>query len=206
MASSDMKAVITLTADASGVQSGVAQAMKSLNGMADQLGQFRNGVAGQAVMMLFNAAKNSFEELAARITDAAHAYSPAAMAGANNLAITQQQQDQRLGAAFGDVVGFIDNFKAQALVDVTDYLIKHKEDIGKAMESLAVWGAAVADVMAQLGVGFANLVTTLEDMFSGKAFQEIKQDPARATTEVGAQMMFGGTGQLIAWKIGRAHV
>lgn len=164
MARADMKAVITLTADASGVQSGVAQAMKSLNGMADQVNQIRSGIAGQAIGQLFSFSQNAFNEVSHRITDAAHAYSPEAMAGANNLAITQQQQDQKLGQAYGDVVAFIDNFKAQGIIDVTNYLIENKDAIGKAMENMAILGVAVADVAAKLAVDFANSINYVSDL------------------------------------------
>lgn len=185
MASADMKAVITLTADASGVQSGVQQAMKSLNGMADQLGAFRNGIAGQAINQLFSMSQSAFEQVSQRITDAAHAYSPEAMSGANNLAITQQQQDQKLGQAYGDVVAFIDNFKAQGIIDVTNYLIENKDAIGKAMENMAILGVAVADVASKLAVDFANSINFVADLLD-------KPTSTIADTTVGiTQSVFG---------------
>lgn len=164
MASADMKAVITLTADASGVQSGVQSAMKSLNGMASQFQSLRGGPAGQMVEQLISYSREAFEKMSQRITDAAHQYSPAAMESANNLAVVQQQQDQRLANAFGDVVAMIDNLNAQALKDVTDYIIEHKDSIGKAMENMAILAVAIADVSAKLAVDFADSLNFIMDL------------------------------------------
>lgn len=164
MASADMKAVITLTADASGVQSGVQSAMKSLNGMADKFQSFRGGPAGQMIEQVIAFSREAFEQMSQRITDAAHQYSPAAMESANNLAVVQQQQDQRLASAFGDVVAMIDNLNAQALIDVTDYIVEHKEEIGKAMENMAILAVAIADVSAKLAVDFAESLNFVMDL------------------------------------------
>lgn len=169
MASADMKAVITLTADASGVQAGVSKAMASLNKMSDMANSFRGSIAGQAMSQLFNMAKDALHEIDKRITDAAHAYSPQAMMSANDLAITQQQQDQRLGQAYGDVVAFIDRFKAQAIVDATQFLIDHKEEIGRAMESFAEFSVAVMNATEDFVLGVANAVNWIDDLINSPA-------------------------------------
>lgn len=167
MASADMKAVITLTADASGVSVGVSKAMKSLENLQAGVSQLRSlAVAGILANVFRGLADGAMSELK-RLEDLGRTYSPEGMAAANQLAIAQQQSDQTLGQAFGPITAAIDQMKVQAIKDLTDYLVANKEPIGQAMAALAGFTVGLAEMTAQTLVAFGNLVdwisnTTLE--------------------------------------------
>ena len=167
MASADMKAVITLTADASGVSVGVSKAMKSLENLQAGVSQLRSlAVAGMLANVFRGLADGAMSELK-RLEDLGRTYSPEGMAAANQLAIAQQQSDQTLGQAFGPITAAIDQMKVQAIKDLTDYLVANKEPIGQAMAALAGFTVGLAEMTAQTLVAFGQLVdwisnTTLE--------------------------------------------
>jgi hypothetical protein len=167
VASADMKAVITLTADASGVSVGVSKAMKSLENLQAGVSQLRSlAVAGMLANVFRGLADGAMSELK-RLEDLGRTYSPEGMAAANQLAIAQQQSDQTLGQAFGPITAAIDQMKVQAIKDLTDYLVANKEPIGQAMAALAGFTVGLAEMTAQTLVAFGNLVdwisnTTLE--------------------------------------------
>jgi len=167
VASADMKAVITLTADASGVSVGVSKAMKSLENLQAGVSQLRSlAVAGMLANVFRGLADGAMSELK-RLEDLGRTYSPEGMAAANQLAIAQQQSDQTLGQAFGPITAAIDQMKVQAIKDLTDYLVANKEPIGQAMAALAGFTVGLAEMTAQTLVAFGQLVdwisnTTLE--------------------------------------------
>jgi hypothetical protein len=162
-----MKAVITLTADASGVSVGVSKAMKSLENLQAGVSQLRSlAVAGMLANVFRGLADGAMSELK-RLEDLGRTYSPEGMAAANQLAIAQQQSDQTLGQAFGPITAAIDQMKVQAIKDLTDYLVANKEPIGQAMAALAGFTVGLAEMTAQTLVAFGQLVdwisnTTLE--------------------------------------------
>jgi hypothetical protein len=162
-----MKAVITLTADASGVSVGVSKAMKSLENLQTGVSQLRSlAVAGMLANVFRGLADGAMSELK-RLEDLGRTYSPEGMAAANQLAIAQQQSDQTLGQAFGPITAAIDQMKVQAIKDLTDYLVANKEPIGQAMAALAGFTVGLAEMTAQTLVAFGQLVdwisnTTLE--------------------------------------------
>jgi hypothetical protein len=177
VASADMKAVITLTADASGVSVGVSKAMKSLENLQAGVSQLRSlAVAGMLANVFRGLADGAMSELK-RLEDLGRTYSPEGMAAANQLAIAQQQSDQTLGQAFGPITAAIDQMKVQAIKDLTDYLIANKEPIGQAMAALAGFTVGLADMTAQTLVAFGKFV----DWISNHTPGEIITDVAVAT-------------------------
>ena len=181
----DMKAVITLTADASGVQAGVDRAMAGLNKMAGAVQAFRSGIAGGMLADVFQFAKSSFDSISQRVTDAAHMYSPLAHSSQIDLAMTEQQTNKQLGQAFGPVVALVDGIKAQGLRDAANYIADNKESIGKTMENLAVLGIAIEDVSAQLAVRFSNSLNQVADWVSNPV------DSAMAIPKASHQIFIG---------------
>jgi len=156
VASSDMKAVITLTADASGVSVGVSKAMKSLEDLQAGVSQLRSlAVAGILANVFRGLASGAMDELK-RLEDLGRTYSAEGMGAANQLAIAQQQSDQTLGQAFGPITAAIDQMKVQAIKDLTDYLVANKEPIGQAMAALAGFTVGLADATAQVLVAFGK--------------------------------------------------
>lgn len=194
MASTNMKAVVTLTADASGVQAGVNKAIGHLNRMQQAVSSIR-GLAMAGVAM--DLGRNMFGgvgELLNKITESSQQYSPAAMSGANSLAIAETETSMKLAEAFGETVGLIDEMKAQGLREVVDYLVDNKEAIGQAMVNLAEFGLAIADLTAKTLVflaetfnetygyvqdAMADPSTTLADTTIGLTAEVFGHDAAR---------------------------
>lgn len=161
MASTNMKAVITLTADASGVQAGVNRAMAQLDRMQQAVSSLRGlAVAGIAMDFGRTLAQMGQQHLD-MITNAANRFSPDAMRGNASLGQARLESDIKLAEAFGPVVGLISEIKAQALRELTDYLVANKEAIGQAMVQIANFGVAIGEVSAQGLVAFSDAVNRL---------------------------------------------
>ena len=191
MASSDMKAVITLTADASGVSVGVSKAMKSLENLQAGVSQLRSlAVAGILANVFRGLANGAMDELK-RLEDLGRTYSAEGMGAANQLAIAQQQSDITLGQAFGPVTAAIDQMKVQAIKDLTDYLVANKEPIGQAMAALAGFTVGLAETTAEFLVALGKFV----DWVSNSTPGEIAADVGTAAGETflgGGNMALGG--------------
>ena len=186
-----MKAVITLTADASGVSVGVSKAMKSLENLQAGVSQLRSlAVAGILANVFRGLANGAMDELK-RLEDLGRTYSPEGMAAANQLAIAQQQSDITLGQAFGPVTAAIDQMKVQAIKDLTDYLVANKEPIGQAMAALAGFTVGLAETTAEFLVALGKFV----DWVSNSTPGEIAADVGTAAGESflgGGNMALGG--------------
>jgi hypothetical protein len=184
-----MKAVITLTADASGVSVGVSKAMKSLENLQAGVSQLRSlAVAGILADVFRGLANGAMDELK-RLEDLGRTYSPEGMAAANQLAIAQQQSDQTLGQAFGPITAAIDQMKVQAIKDLTDYLVANKEPIGQAMAALAGFTVGLAEMTAQTLVAFGQFVDWISN-----------NTPAKIAADVGTtagQTFIGGGNQAL---------
>ena len=184
-----MKAVITLTADASGVSVGVSKAMKSLENLQAGVSQLRSlAVAGILANVFRGLANGAMDELK-RLEDLGRTYSPEGMAAANQLAIAQQQSDQTLGQAFGPITAAIDQMKVQAIKDLTDYLVANKEPIGQAMAALAGFTVGLAEMTAQTLVAFGTLV----DWISNNTPEQMAADVGMAA---GNSFLGGGNAAL----------
>jgi hypothetical protein len=163
-----MKAVITLTADASGVSVGVSKAMKSLENLQQGVSQLRSlAVAGILANVFQGLASGAMDELK-RLENLGRTYSAEGMGAANQLAIAQQQSDQTLGQAFGPVTAAIDQMKVQAIKDLTDYLVANKEPIGQAMAALAGFTVGLADATAEVLVAFGKFADWVSNSTPGQ--------------------------------------
>ena len=192
MASADMKAVITLTADASGVSVGVSKALKSLEALQKGVSQIRSlAVAGILSNVFRGLADGAMAELQ-RLGDLGRSYSPEGNRAANQLAIAQQQSDKALGQAFGPITAAIDQMKVQALKDLTDYLIANKEPIGQAMAALAGFTVGLADVTGRFLVTMGELV----DWISNNTPGQIAADTGMVVGQGVTNNLFGPAGSV----------
>ena len=186
-----MKAVITLTADASGVSVGVSKAMKSLENLQQGVSQLRSlAVAGILANVFQGLASGAMDELK-RLENLGRTYSAEGMGAANQLAIAQQQSDITLGQAFGPVTAAIDQMKVQAIKDLTDYLVANKEPIGQAMAALAGFTVGLAETTAEFLVTLGKFI----DWVSNSTPGEIAADVGTAAGESflgGGNMALGG--------------
>lgn len=176
---SNMKAVITLTADASGVQAGVNQALRQLDRMQQGISTLRGLAVAGLAMDLGRMMFSGIQEQMQRISDAAHQYSPDAMGASNQLAITQMQQDKRLAEAFGPFIALIDQIKGQALIELTSYLIANKDAIGEALVNIATFGIALGQLAGEGLVYLSERINELATFLS-----EFMADPMGKTGEV----------------------
>lgn len=174
-----MKAVITLTADASGVQAGVNQALRQLDRMQQGISTLRGLAVAGLAMDLGRMMFSGIQEQMQRISDAAHQYSPDAMGASNQLAITQMQQDKRLAEAFGPFIALIDQIKGQALIELTSYLIANKDAIGEALVNIATFGIALGQLAGEGLVYLSERINELATFLS-----EFMADPMGKTGEV----------------------
>ena len=158
MASTNMKAVLTLTADASGVRVGINQAMKQLDRLNSAVGQLRGLAVANVLGNLFSGIASGVMDELKRLGELGRTYSGEGMAGAAQLAIAQQQSDQQLGQAFGGITAAIDQATAQHLKDLTSYIVAHKDDIGQAMAAVAGFGMGLADITANALATFGELI------------------------------------------------
>lgn len=173
-----MKAVITLTADASGVQAGVNQALRQLDRMQQGISALRGLAVAGLAMDLGRMMFSGIQEQMQRISDAAHQFSPEAMNASNQLAITQMQQDKRLGEAFAPFIALIDQIKGQALIELTSYLIANKDAIGEALVNIGNFGVALGKLASEGLVVLSERINELANFTSG-----FLSDPAGGVAE-----------------------
>jgi hypothetical protein len=180
-----MKAIITLTADASGVSVGVSKAMQSLENLQQGVSQLRSlAVAGILANVFRGLADGAMSELK-RLEDLGRTYSAEGMGAANQLAIAQQQSDQTLGQAFGPITAAIDQMKVQAIKDLTDYLVANKEPIGQAMAALAGFTVGLAETTAEWLVKIGKFV----DWISNSTPDKIAADTGSSMGDAALSMV-----------------
>ena len=192
MASTNMKAVVTLTADASGVSAGVNRALGQLQRLQDGVSQLRSmAVAGMLANVFGKFASGAMDQ-ANQIMDAARTYSPEGMRGAMDKQMAETESMMELGKAFGNIVGLIDQAAAAHIRDLTKYLIDNKEPIGQALAMIVGFGMGLADVSAQLLVGFGKLVEWVDTLMSAPMTAVDQAANSAARGEFGLQVQGAG--------------
>jgi hypothetical protein len=187
-----MKAVVTLTADASGVSAGVNRALGQLQRLQDGVSQLRSmAVAGMLANVFGKFASGAMDQ-ANQIMDAARTYSPEGMRGAMDKQMAETESMMELGKAFGNIVGLIDQAAAAHIRDLTKYLIDNKEPIGQALAMIVGFGMGLADVSAQLLVGFGKLVEWVDTLLSAPATAVDQAAGAAAGGQLGMQAQGAG--------------
>lgn len=184
MASTNMKAVVTLTADASGVQVGVNRALAQLDRMNQAVSSLR-GLAMAGIAMDFGRALVQMgSQHLEMITNAANRFSPEAMSGNASLGQAKMESDIKLAEAFGPVVGLISEIKAQALRELTEYLVQNKDAIGQAMVNIAEFGVALGELSANALVRFSEAANSLSSFLDRAG-----QDPVAAAGEYASNVL-----------------
>lgn len=156
-----MKAVITLTADARGVQAGVNAALQQMERLqrvaSDIRGLFMAGIVGDFLRQAVNSVFGEFN----RLKELGSTFSTEGALAAARLQMEQMRSDMTLGQAFGPAAAMVDEIKAQALREVTSYLVANKEAIGEALVNLAIFGAAAANALADLTVRISQSINEI---------------------------------------------
>jgi len=189
VANTNMKAVLTLTADASGVSVGINRALKDLERLQRGVQDIRSLAVAGALSSLFRGLSQGVMEELNRLGELGRTYSPQGMAAANDLAIAQQQSDQSLGQAFGGITALIDQTAAAHLKELTQYLIDNRDKIGEAMMLVAEFGMALSTITAEALVAFGELASYIHSLLDNPV--ETITDTATSTA---ASMIPGGGG------------
>ncbi len=189
MANTNMKAVLTLTADASGVSVGINRALKDLERLQKGVQDIRSFAVAGALSNLFSGLSQGVMQELNRLGELGRTYSPEGMAASNDLSIAQQQSGQALGEAFGPITALIDQTAAAHLKELTQYLIDNRDKIGEAMMLVAEFGMALSTITAEALVAFGELAEYVHALLDNPV-----ETIADTATGAAASMIPGGSG------------
>jgi hypothetical protein len=184
-----MKAVLTLTADASGVSVGINRALKDLERLQKGVQDIRSFAVAGALSNLFSGLSQGVMQELNRLGELGRTYSPEGMAASNDLSIAQQQSGQALGEAFGPITALIDQTAAAHLKELTQYLIDNRDKIGEAMMLVAEFGMALSTITAEALVAFGELAEYVHALLDNPV-----ETIADTATGAAASMIPGGSG------------
>jgi len=183
-----MKAVITLTADARGVQAGVNAALHQMERLqrvaADIRGLFVAQILGDFLRQGMNQALGELN----RLKDLGSTFSMEGAMAAAQLQMERMRSDMALGKAFGPASARADEITGQALREVTSYLVANKDQIGEALVNLAVFAAAASHALGELTLFVSRVINTISAA-SDFRFSEARANVAGAAEYIG----MGGT-------------
>ena len=180
MASTNMKAVITLTADAQGVQVGVNRALAQMNRLTSAVQGLRNVAFANVLLNAISRVADGVMDEMKRIGELGRTYSAEGSNAANQLAIAQMESDSRIGEAFGGITAAIDQATVQHIKDLTDYIVANKDAIGQAMAAVAGFGMGLAEITATSIVAFGKFVDWLSNASVGQMARDVMANPASA--------------------------
>lgn len=185
-----MKAVLTLTADATGVAAGVSTALSHINRMQQGIMQLRGLAAAGLLSNVFGRFASGAMQEADKIMAAARDYGPEAQQGRVDLALAETESMMELGKAFGNIVGLIDQAAAQHIRDLVKVLVDNKEPIGQALAAIAGFGMGIAELSVELLVAFGKLVDWVNMAIDS---------PGQAAADVGVVIGTGMVGGQPQW-------
>ena len=162
----DLKASVSITADTSGLISGVNGAMEKINRISASSTAMAGMMGAQKVLQLAQELYRAVSDRSEHLSKLAHTFSPEAMTSAAKLSQTQLKSDMAIGQAMGPAQAGIDRAKEDALREETAQTLKHAEEIGQGMIVLnAIWdqtkaiaiGATDASLIAIGSLAESNL-------------------------------------------------
>lgn len=148
----DLKAVVSVTADTTGLIRGVDGAMQKLNTMS------RNTsiMAGMSVaQQVFGAMQQLWAAISARseaLGTLATQFSPEAMAAAAQRSIAEFQANQQIGQALGPYQAGIERMKAQSATEEAAKVVSDAEALGQGMIVIE----SLKTTAGELGTGFID--------------------------------------------------
>ena len=162
----DLKASVSITADTSGLISGVNGAMEKINKISSNTSMMAGMMGASKVIDLAKQLWDAMGDRSEHLSKLAHTFSPEAMTSAANLSQSQMKADMAVGQAMGPAQAGIDRAKQDALREETAQTLKHAEEIGQGMIVLnAIWdqtkaiaiGATDASLIAIGSLAESNL-------------------------------------------------
>jgi hypothetical protein len=129
----DLKASVSITADTSGLISGVNGAMDKINRISANTSAMAGMMGASKVIDLAKQLWDAMGERSDHLSKLAHTFSPEAMTSAANLSQEQLKSDMAVGQALGPAQAGIDRAKQDAITEETDRTLKNAEAIGEGM-------------------------------------------------------------------------
>ena len=136
----DLKASVSITADTSGLISGVNGAMEKINRVSASSSAMAGMMGAQKIIQVAQQLYAAVSERSEHLSKLAHTFSPEAMRSAANLSQAQLQSDMAVGQAMGPAQAGIDRAKQDAIAEETAGTLKNAEQIGAGMIVLnSIW-------------------------------------------------------------------
>jgi len=136
----DLKASVSITADTSGLISGVNGAMEKINRISASSTAMAGMMGAQKVLQLAQDMYRAISDRSEHLSKLAHTFSPEAMTSAANLSQAQLKSDMAVGQAMGPAQAGIDRAKQDAIEEETASTLKNAQQIGEGMIVLnAIW-------------------------------------------------------------------
>jgi hypothetical protein len=136
----DLKASVSITADTSGLISGVNGAMEKINRISASSTAMAGMMGAQKVLELAQRMYSAISDRSEHLSKLAHTFSPEAMTSAANLSQAQLKSDMAVGQAMGPAQAGIDRAKQDAIAEETASTLKNAQQIGEGMIVLnAIW-------------------------------------------------------------------
>lgn len=136
----DLKASVSITADTSGLISGVNGAMEKINRVSASSSAMAGMMGAGKIIQVAQQLYAAVSERSEHLSKLAHTFSPEAMTSAANLSQAQLQSDMAVGQAMGPAQAGIDRAKQDAIAEETASTLKNAEHIGNGMIVLnAIW-------------------------------------------------------------------
>ena len=136
----DLKASVSITADTSGLISGVNGAMEKINRISASSTAMAGMMGAQKVLQLAQELYRAVSDRSEHLSKLAHTFSPEAMTSAANLSQAQLKSDMAVGQAMGPAQAGIDRAKQDAIAEETASTLKNAQQIGEGMIVLnAIW-------------------------------------------------------------------
>ena len=194
----DLKASVSITADTSGLISGVNGAMEKINRISASSTAMAGMMGAQKVLQLAKEMYSAISDRSEHLSKLAHTFSPEAMTSAANLSQSQLKSDMAVGQAMGPAQAGIDRAKQDAIAEETDRTLKNAEAIG---EGIIAYNA-ILDQAKKMGQETADqgLMALSGLMHAPENIQSVIDNPTESANEV--LIAIGSTLESIFGKIG----
>ena len=160
----DLKASVSITADTSGLISGVNGAMEKINRVSASSSAMAGMMGAQKIIQVAQQLYAAVSERSEHLSKLAHTFSPEAMRSAANLSQAQLQSDMAVGQAMGPAQAGIDRAKQDAIAEETAGTLKNAEQIGAGMIVLnSIWNETKLQSMAAADAVLMALGSTVQD-------------------------------------------
>ena len=127
----DLKASVSITADTSGLISGVNGAMEKINRISASSTAMAGMMGAQRVLQLAQQMYSAISDRAEHLSKLAHTFSPEAMTSAANLSQAQLKSDMAVGQAMGPAQAKSDKAQEDALAEHTAHTLRNAKAIGE---------------------------------------------------------------------------